>query len=153
MDLQATTASRRPSKSGVLVIDGYGIRVRVERGHLVVADGIGPHRRQGRFARATPGFVRLAILGHSGYVALDALRWLADVGIGWTHLDPDGRVLATSATYGVEHGPLRRAQGLMYGTPVGVSVARDLLAQKLDGQFALPGHLLEETEPSSKSVN
>ncbi len=123
------------SKSGVCVADGYGIRLRVERGRLVVSDGFGPQRREGRFARATSGLRRLVLLGHTGFVTLGAIRWLADVGVGWSHLDPDGRVLATSAGYGVDHPPLRRAQALAYGTPAGNAIARDLLERKLDGQL------------------
>jgi hypothetical protein len=51
-------------------------------------------------------------LGHTGYLSLDALRWLADVGIAWIHLDPDGRVLSTSASLGLNDPRLRRAQAL-----------------------------------------
>jgi len=122
------------SKSGVCVVDGYAIRLRVERSRLVVGDGFGPQRREGRFARATSGLRRLVILGHTGFVTLDAIHWLADCGVAWTHLDPDGRVLATSAGYGVDHPPLRRAQALAYGSPAGIAIARDLLERKLDGQ-------------------
>ena len=32
----------------IITIFGYGIRVQVERGHLVVEDGISPDRRQAR---------------------------------------------------------------------------------------------------------
>ena len=69
------------SKSGVCVVDGYGISLRVERGRLVVSDGISAHQRNSRFARATVGMRRLVLLGHaSGFVTLEALRWLSDVG-------------------------------------------------------------------------
>jgi len=64
----------------VLALTGYGLRVAVERGHLSVADGVCEERRSGRLARATAGLKRLAVLGHSGIVTLEALRWLHDVG-------------------------------------------------------------------------
>lgn len=38
---------------GVYVADGYGIQVKVRNKHLVVADGIGSHRREQRFHKAT----------------------------------------------------------------------------------------------------
>jgi hypothetical protein len=46
-----------PSKPRIDVkdINRFGIQLRVERGHLVIEDGIGRHRRERRFARATHG--------------------------------------------------------------------------------------------------
>ncbi len=41
------------SKNGVLALDGYGLRVAVLRRHLVAEDGMGFHRRRGRFSKAT----------------------------------------------------------------------------------------------------
>ena len=129
------------SKSGVCVVDGYGIRLRVERGRLVISDGVGPHRRESRFARATVDFRRLVLLGHTGFVTLDALRWLADVGVGFLHLDPDGRILATSANFGLDDPRLRRAQALAWNTRTGLAIAVDLLDRKLIGQARVAGEL------------
>ena len=39
----------RPDVAGVCVADGFGVKVTVERGALVVHDGIGPHRRTRRY--------------------------------------------------------------------------------------------------------
>ncbi len=44
MQTQPTTTPITVSKSGVCVVDGYGIRVHLERGRLVVCDGVGPLR-------------------------------------------------------------------------------------------------------------
>ena len=82
MQPQPTPARLAPTQSGVLVLDGYGVRIRVERGRLAVADGIGRHRREGQFPRAGSGLRRLVVLGHTGFVTFDALRWLADTGVG-----------------------------------------------------------------------
>jgi CRISPR-associated endonuclease Cas1 len=141
MQFQPTASELIPSKLGVLVVDGYGVKVRVERGHLAVADGIGPNRREGRFARATGGVTRLVLLGHTGFVTLEALRWLADVGIAWIHLDPDGRVLGTSSSLGLNDPRLRRAQAMAWATPTGAAVARDILRAKLTGQSTLAASL------------
>ena len=141
MQHQPTASQLVPSKSGVLVVDGYGIHLRVERGHLVVSDGVGLERRAGRFARAIPGFRRFVILGRSGFMTFEALRWLADVGIGWIHLDPDGRVLATSSSLGLDDPRLRRAQAMAWETPAGIRVAQDLLRAKLAGQAVVAADL------------
>ena len=65
----------------LLVLSGYGIRVTVESGHLCVEDGIAGERRRARFSRAERELKRLVVLGHSGNVSFDALRWMQDVGI------------------------------------------------------------------------
>jgi hypothetical protein len=63
-------------RHGVVTLFGYGIQVRVDRGHLVLDDGIGSSRRHGRFPRVGHGIRRLVIVGADGIVSLAALRWL-----------------------------------------------------------------------------
>lgn len=94
---------------GVLVLSGYGLDVRVWRGRLRVADGIGHDRRQGLVHRATGGLRRLVVLGHAGSVSLDAIRWLSDVAAGYLQLDADGQVLAAFGPQGTDRPGLRRA--------------------------------------------
>jgi CRISPR-associated endonuclease Cas1 len=110
------------------------VRVRVERGRLQVSDGIGPRRREGQFPRAGSGLRRLVVLGHTGALTFDALRWLADTGVGFAQLDGDGRLLAASGDLGRDDPRLRRAQALAIDGPSGDDVARRLLAEKLAGQ-------------------
>ncbi len=129
--------SRLVPKHGVLVLSGYGLRVAVERGHLAVADGIGPDRRAGRLSRATCGLKRLVVLGHSGTVSLEALRWLHDLGAAFVQLDADGEVVACFAPAGRDDPRLRRAQALAPTAGTGVALVRELLRAKLRGQVAL----------------
>jgi CRISPR-associated endonuclease Cas1 len=137
MQAQATPSPISVSADGVCVVDGYGIEIRVERGHLVVADGIGRIRRASRFARATSGLRRLVLLGHTGFITLDAVRWLEDVGARFIHLGSDGQILMTSGSFGLDDPRLRRAQALALGTPHGNEIARSILRRKLDGQSRL----------------
>ena len=55
-------------RGAVCVVEGYGVRIRVKRGHLIVEDGFGAERRERVFARATHGLSRLVVLGHEGFV-------------------------------------------------------------------------------------
>ena len=123
------------SRSGLCVVDGYGVKIRVERGRLVISDGIGPTRRESRFARATHSIRRIVVLGHSGFLSLDAARWVADVGIGFVQLDPDGRLLMATGGMGLDDPRLRRAQALAFGQPAGMAAALALLEAKLAGQL------------------
>lgn len=124
-------------RNGVLVLSGYGIRVAVERGQLVVSDGAGRERRNGQFARAGRDFKRLVVIGHTGTVTLDALRWLHDVGAAFVQLDEDGQIVAASGHVGLDDARLRRAQALASTNGVGIALARNLLARKLAGQMGV----------------
>jgi hypothetical protein len=80
----------RPDSTGVCVADGMGARITVERGALVVADGMGEQRRERRFDKATHGLVRVVLLASTGTVSIDALHWCSRLGIGVVVLAPDG---------------------------------------------------------------
>lgn len=127
--------------NGTLMLAGYGLRVAVERGHLVVEDGIGLVRRRSRFARVLPEFQRLIVLGHSGTVTLDAIRWLHDIGASFAHIDSDGTLLCVSAGRTLNNASLRRAQALAQFSGAGLSIARRLIGAKLEGQAEVAGRI------------
>jgi CRISPR-associated endonuclease Cas1 len=120
--------------NGVLVLSGYGLDVRVWRGRLRVADGIGHDRREALVHRATGRLRRLVVLGHTGAITLEAIRWLADIGAGYLQIDADGRVLAAFGPQGTDRPGLRRAQARALDTPAGNDIARRLIAEKVAGQ-------------------
>ncbi len=130
-------------RHGVLILDGYGLRVSVERGHLAVSDGIGDERRQARFPKATCGLRRLVLLGHSGYITLEAIRWVNDVGAAVMQIDADGHVILASGPVGTTDARLLRAQVAASQNGTGLRIVRDLVRGKLRGQAAvldrLPG--------------
>ncbi len=119
---------------GILVLSGYGLDVRVWRGRLRVADGIGRDRREALVHRATGRLRRLVVLGHTGAISLEAVRWLVDVGAAYLQIDADGRVLAAFGPRGTDRPSLRRAQALALDAPVGVDIARRLIAAKVAAQ-------------------
>jgi CRISPR-associated endonuclease Cas1 len=124
-------------RNGVLVLSGYGLRVAVERGHLWIEDGIADDRRQGRFSRVTRDLTRLVVLGHSGTISFEALRWLADTGSAFVQIDADGRVIGAAGPLGLDDARLRRAQARAAENGAGLAIARDLVRQKLAGQAAV----------------
>src|SRR3984893_12486470 len=121
-------------RSGVITLFGYGVRVCVERGHLVLEDGIGPLRRRGRFARIRHGIKRVVTIGSDGLVSLAALRWLADQNAAFVMLERDGSVLATTGPVRPSDARLRRAQALAGHSGAALQIARQLITQKLTGQ-------------------
>jgi len=121
-------------RCGVLTLSGYGIQVRVDRGHLLVEDGIGAERRLTRFPRVGHGLRRLIVIGSDGMVSLAALRWLADQDASFALLERDGSVLATTGPVCPSDAKLRRAQALAAQSDVGLQIARELISRKLAGQ-------------------
>src|SRR6202034_1096597 len=124
-------------RGGIAVTRGFGIKIYVERRHLVVHDGIGDDRETRRYHCVTSNLQRLVLIGRTGYVTLEALRWLHDCGASLLHIDADGQLLATSAVSGPDLAALRRAQAFAVASEVGVEVTRSLLAEKVAGQRAL----------------
>jgi CRISPR-associated endonuclease Cas1 len=118
----------------VVVADGFGLRVSVDRGALVVADGVGERRRLRRFAKvAAPA--RLVVRGE-GVLSTEALAWCRATGTALVVLDGADVALAASPP-GRDDARLRRAQALAPDSGAGLVIVRRLLAAKLTGQAAL----------------
>jgi CRISPR-associated endonuclease Cas1 len=125
-------------RAGVLVVDGFGIALRVvNRGKLSVEDGIGRQRRSLTLDRAGSGLERLVLIGHAGFVTLDALAWLRAIGAAMVQIGRDGEVLAHSVPFGYDGHPIRRAQALAVTNGLDLAIARELIAGKLDGQHRI----------------
>jgi CRISPR-associated endonuclease Cas1 len=121
-------------RHGVVTLFGYGIRVYVDRGHLLLEDGIGEDRRLYRLPRVGHGLKRLVVIGSDGMISLAALRWLADQDGAFVMLDRDGSVLATTGPVRSSDAKLRRAQALAHHTGAALRITRELISRKLAGQ-------------------
>src|SRR5215469_17931811 len=97
---QLARTSKSPiSKNGVLTIHGFGVRVRMQSGHLEIEDGVGMDRRKIRLARVGHGLKRLVCISEDGFITLSALRWLADIGVSFVMLNRKGKInFATAPT-------------------------------------------------------
>lgn len=140
MQDQSTPMPLTP-RNGVLTLTGYGIRATVERGYLIASDGVGRQRRSGRFSRVHREIRRLVVIGHTGTISFEALRWLADTGACFTQIDSDGNVVVASGPARLDDARLRRAQVLAGVNGVGITIARDLLRTKIGGQAAVIARL------------
>jgi CRISPR-associated endonuclease Cas1 len=129
-----TARAAVPIRDGIAVLSGYNVRIRIDRRHLAVEDGCGLERREARFSKAPSRLRRLVVLGHTGFVSLEALRWLADAKAALVVIDGDGTVIASTAPQRINDPRLRRLQALAIGTPIGVEITRELLGRKVEGQ-------------------
>ncbi len=132
-------ASRKSpiNKTGVLTLTGFGIKVRMQSGHLEIEDGLGPDRRKFRLARVGHGLKRLVCISEDGFATLSALKWLADVGVSFTVLNRNGKLLFASGPTAPNDARLRRFQALALGNGVGLEICRKLIDAKLEGQERL----------------
>lgn len=148
IDSSANPSVLRPRR-GVVVLYGYGTSIRVERGHLIVEDGVGSDRYKGRFPRVGHGLERLVIVGADGLVSLSALRWLADQNVSFVMLERDGTVLATTGPVRPSDIRLRRAQALAYQTTIAFKISRELIDRKLAGQERVARESLKQHAASA----
>ncbi len=132
-------------RSGVLALFGYGIKVRMQCGHLEIEDGIGPERRRVRLARVGHGLKRLVIVGSDGFISLAALQWLADQDASFVMLHADGTVLTTTGPVRPSESKLRRAQALALSSGAAIGISRELIARKLSGQEEVARNRLLDT--------
>ncbi|MGH7755558.1 MAG: CRISPR-associated endonuclease Cas1, partial [Vulcanimicrobiaceae bacterium] len=129
--------TRIPNDGGVVVLWGYGLKLRIDRRHLTLEDGAGLERRSARFAKAPAKIKRLVLLSTDGYLSLEVVRWLHDAGASLSILSPDGDVIAAFGPTRLDDGRLRRAQAIAPWTAAGLRIARELLARKVAGQAAV----------------
>jgi CRISPR-associated endonuclease Cas1 len=121
-------------RHGVVTLFGYGIQIRVDRGHLLLEDGIGADRRYSRFAKVGHGLKRLVCIGSDGFVSLSALRWLADQDAAFVMLERNGKVHTVCGPVSPSNVKLRRSQALAVQNGKALELCRTLIAAKLEGQ-------------------
>lgn len=131
---------RDAENPSVCVVDGYGVQVATRSGRLVVYDGIGRHRRERVYARASHGLSRLVVFGATGHITIEALRWLEGAEVGLVVIDPStGDVISAATRVANDDARLRRAQALSPGTETGLAVGKYLTTVKLAGQASIAG--------------
>ncbi len=139
--MAATKTVHQPPQSlnslprhGVITLIGYRIQVHVDKGHLVIHDGIGAERYNYRLPRVGHGLKRLVVVGSDGQISLTALRWLRDQDVAFSFLERNGKVLCVTGPVGSSDAKLRRAQAFAISNGVGLEICRRLIDAKLRGQ-------------------
>lgn len=121
-------------RTGVLTLWGYGIKISVDRGHLILEDGIGSERRSARLPRIGHALKRLIVIGGDGFISLAALRWLTDQKAAFVMLERNGSVLATTGPVHRADARLRRSQACLGHSESRLDISRHLITMKLVGQ-------------------
>jgi CRISPR-associated endonuclease Cas1 len=125
------------SKGGVLTIHGFGVRVRMQSGHLEIQDGVGPDRRTIRLARVNHHLRRLVCISDDGFLTLSALKWLSDIGASLVMLDRIGKVVFVTGPTAPSDARLRLAQARALSDGTALAISKGLISAKLQGQESL----------------
>jgi|GEM_PF-937444 len=122
----------------VLVVDGFGVSMNVERGHLIVKDGFiaDGELREIHFPRGRCEVDRIIVRASAGTVSIAAIDWCNRMGITVAFIGSDSRLMNCLIPDGPHDGPLRRAQAVSGTTDDGLRLARWLLRRKLESQRA-----------------
>jgi CRISPR-associated endonuclease Cas1 len=121
-------------KHGVLTIHGFGVSMRMQSAHLEIECGPGPERRYFRLPRIGHGLKRVVCTSEDGFLTLSALTWLSHIGVPFILLDRLGKVRLVTGPTSPSDVRLRRCQAGAAHTGVDVTIARELISQKLAGQ-------------------
>ena len=80
-----------------LVLQGYGISIKVENGKLVITQGKNRVTGEQEVIQITdnPNFDKIIIEGNNGWISFRALDWLSYLGINVVMVDRKGRLYAT----------------------------------------------------------
>ena len=136
------------SKTGVLTIHGFGVRVRMQAGHLEIEDGIGQERRKIRLARVGHRLRRLVCVSENGFVTLSAMKWLESKGAAFVLLDRNGKVLNVCGPVSPSDARLKRSQALAHHNGKALEISRELIQAKLEGQERVVREQLREPAAS-----
>jgi CRISPR-associated endonuclease Cas1 len=136
------------NKSGVLTIHGFGVRLRVQSGHLEIEYGIGPERHKIRLARVGHRLRRLVCVSEDGFLTLSAVKWLLDKDAAFVMLDRNGKVLNVCGPVSPSDARLKRSQALAHQSGKALEISRELIQAKLEGQERVVREQLKDSATS-----
>ena len=139
-------------RHGAVTLFGYGIQVRVDRGHLILVDGIGPNRQYARLPRVGHGLKRLVVIGSDGMISLAALRWLSAQDVSFSMLERNGNVLAVTGPVSPSDSKLRRAQAVSHLSGAALRISRELISRKLAAQERVSRYKLLDSTTADRIV-
>src|SRR3989441_4583317 len=113
---------RQLSKHGALCLWGFGVKVRLDKNHFCAEWGVGLNRYQVRLSRVDGHKLRRVILlGSDGYISLEALRFISDVGATFSMIDKRGKALMVCSPVAPSDSKLRRAQSTALGNGIALA--------------------------------
>jgi CRISPR-associated protein Cas1 len=119
----------------ILVLTGCGLDIRVDSGSLQIRDGF-PHTgdiRETVIYRGLNTIEHIVILGQSGALTFEAIKWMIDQNIMVTFLDNDGSTITNLMPENHVYGQVKRRQATA-SEELNRRIASWLLAEKVQEQ-------------------
>jgi CRISPR/Cas system-associated endonuclease Cas1 len=116
-----------------LHLSGYGFALMVERGNLIIQDGIAGERRTITLYKDNQEYDHIIIPEYGGSISFEAISWLMVQGIAVTMINPLGKIITSFCPYDHVSGVMKRIQATA-SQEFKNDIARKILAAKLKGQ-------------------
>jgi CRISP-associated protein Cas1 len=130
-----------------LILTGHGVKLRVDRGALLVRNGFTHHPQTQEEWRLFPGDPRMpsriVLLDTSGYITLDVIQWISSQQVPLVLLNWKGEVTSVCGGDGTQSDPqLRQSQLAAQKNGLGLKISIQLITDKLRNSqetlFTLP---------------
>ncbi|MEM3442255.1 MAG: CRISPR-associated endonuclease Cas1 [Candidatus Bathyarchaeia archaeon] len=122
-------------KKEILVLAGSYLDIRVNSGGLKIKDGFPSSGkvRETYINRGTNEYEHIVVLGYSGSITFEAVKWIIDQGILLTFLDSFGNVITSFVPQNHISGVVKRRQATA-GDSFNLKISSWLLREKFKGQ-------------------
>lgn len=138
---------RESADDRIWIAHGYGVKLTIDRGQLLLADGVGAYRRERRVPKIDRTLRRIIITGNTGYLSLGALRWCREHQISIVLVNTLGEATSLYPAESPADAPTLREQvscgpgGRREAT--GLEIARMLTSRKLARQAEVAWNVLD----------
>lgn len=149
---------RRERQTHPLILTGNGMSIRVNRGALVIRDGLTHYPQDSKEHRLFPGGLenppRILMVDGSGEITLDAIDWLAEQNVSLIRLRWDGRVVSVVGQRGYAADPEKVAWQIETRRDDAARVAFGipLIRKKFEGTLVNLGEFFPDTAPKDRAV-
>jgi len=157
-ELGTPKRKRREKQSRPLILTGYGLSIRVDKGRLAVKDGLThfPSKPVERtyFKGGLDIPPRIVIVDGNGNITLDALEWMQEQSIDLIRLRYDGRVQSVLSANGYAADPkkVEWQRKTRASEPARVKFAAPLIQQKIRATLFNLEKLLPESTSRTKAI-
>ncbi|MBI76057.1 MAG: CRISPR-associated endonuclease Cas1 [Oceanicaulis sp.] len=149
---------RRERRTHPLILTGNGISMRVDRGALLIRDGLTHYPQNVREHRFFPGGLenpqRIIMVDGNGQITLDTIDWLTEQDIALVRLRWDGRVVSVVGQRGYSADPDKVAWQVATRKDEAARVAFGvpLIRKKLEGTLANLAEFFPASRPKERAV-
>ena len=149
---------RRERQTHPLILTGNGISMRVDRGALLIRDGLTHYPQDVREHRFFPGGLenpqRIIMVDGNGQITLDAIDWLAEQETALIRLRWDGRVVSVvgQRSYSADPDKVAWQVATRKDEAARVAFGVPLIRKKLEGTLANLAEFFPASRPKERAV-